>query len=170
MSEKPTEPYKTSEAFRKIAAKTAHGVGHPATFVAALGIVIVWALSGRVFHFSDTWQLVINTGTTIVTFLMVFLIQNTQNRDSHAIHLKLDELIFANRHARNRMIALEELSEDELNRLQKEFEQMSSQPKRAPHRSGKSRDHRERPSRWPLRPPALRKSARRSRAGGPARR
>jgi low affinity Fe/Cu permease len=170
---KSSEPYKTREIFRKIAGKTAHGVGHPASFVVALAIVIVWAMSGRLFHFSDTWQLVINTGTTIVTFLMVFLIQNTQNRDSHALHLKLDELIFANRRARNRMIALEELSEDELNQLQTEFDQMATKKEetKAPHRSGKGRDRRERPSgqMWPLRKNA-RARARRSRGGGHARR
>ena len=113
--------YRGNELFRRIAAKTAHGVGHPLTFMAAVLTVVLWGASGRFFHYSDTWQLVINTGTTIVTFLMVFLIQNTQNRDSHAIHLKLDELIRANQHARNRMMMLEELSEEELDDLQREF-------------------------------------------------
>jgi low affinity Fe/Cu permease len=119
-----TEPYREyrgTEVFRRIATKTAHSVGHPLTFIAALAVVVIWAFSGHFFHYSDTWQLVINTGTTIVTFLMVFLIQNTQNRDSHALHLKLDELIRANQNARNRMIMLEELSDEELNELQEEF-------------------------------------------------
>lgn len=119
------KPFKGSEIFRRLATRTAHGVGHPLSFVAALSVVILWAVSGRFFGFSDTWQLVINTGTTIVTFLMVFLIQNTQNRDSHAIHLKLDELIRANKHARDRMMALEELSEDELDELQQEFARLA---------------------------------------------
>jgi low affinity Fe/Cu permease len=114
--------YRGGELFRRIAARTAHAVGHPLTFIAAVLTVALWALSGHYFHFSDTWQLVINTGTTIVTFLMVFIIQNTQNRDSHAIHLKLDELIRANRHARNRMMMLEELPEHELDALQEEFD------------------------------------------------
>jgi low affinity Fe/Cu permease len=118
--------YRSSDLFRKVATKTAHGVGHPLTFAGAVLVVVVWASSGHFFRYSDTWQLVINTGTTIVTFLMVFLIQNTQNRDSHAIHLKLDELIHANKHARNRMMALEELSEEELDDLQKEFDRLAS--------------------------------------------
>lgn len=114
--------YRSNELFRRIASKTAHGVGHPLAFVLAVAAVAIWGLTGKLFNFSDTWQLVINTGTTIVTFLTVFLIQNTQNRDSHAIHLKLNELIRANRRARNRMIALEELPEHELDALQEEFD------------------------------------------------
>ena len=82
---------------------------------------MVWALTGPTFHFSDTWQLIINTGTTIVTFLMVFLIQNTQNRDAKAVHLKLDELIRALKGARNKLVDLEELSDDELNNLEQQF-------------------------------------------------
>lgn len=113
------------DLFRKVASKTSRAMGRPSTFMAALSVVIVWAFSGRLFHYSDTWQLVINTGTTIVTFLMVFLIQNTQNRDSHAIHLKLDELIHSNKHARNHMMALEELSDHELAELQQEFDRLA---------------------------------------------
>ena len=113
------------DAFRKVASKTSKAMGSPSTFMAALAIVVVWAASGRLFHYSDTWQLVINTGTTIVTFLMVFLIQNTQNRDSHALHLKLDELIHANKHARNHMMALDELSDRELAELQEEFDKLA---------------------------------------------
>ena len=120
--------YGTShEVFRKIAQRTAHGVGHPWAFSLALLVVAVWAITGPVFGFSDTWQLVINTGTTIVTFLMVFLIQNTQNRDSHAIHLKLDELIRANKKARNALLMAEELTEAELDELQKEFERLAKE-------------------------------------------
>ena len=107
--------------FRKFARKTSEIVGSPITFAAALLIVGVWALFGPAFHYSDTWQLVINTSTTIVTFLMVFLIQNTQNRDARAIHLKLDELIRANKHARNLMIDLEELSDEELDKVHQEL-------------------------------------------------
>lgn len=125
MTKKSTGPYRGSELFRKVAAKTAHAVGHPASFVAAALTVMAWAASGRIFGYSDTWQLVINTGTTIVTFLMVFLIQNTQNRDSHAIHLKLDELIRANRHARDRMMGLEKLTESELEELQEQFDRLA---------------------------------------------
>ena len=115
------------EVFRKIAQHTAHGVGHPWAFSLALIIVVAWALTGPIFGFSDTWQLVINTGTTIVTFLMVFLIQNTQNRDSHAIHLKLDELIRANTKARNALLVAEELTEAELDELQADFERIAKE-------------------------------------------
>ena len=96
-------------------------MGHASTFVLACAVVIVWAASGPLFHFSDTWQLVINTGTTIVTFLMVFLLQHAQNRDSIAIQLKLDELIRANRDARSKLLALEDLSETELEQIKKAF-------------------------------------------------
>jgi low affinity Fe/Cu permease len=110
------------EWFRHFAHATATIVGRSYAFIVAVSVIGVWAITGPVFHFSDTWQLVINTGTTIVTFLMVFLIQNTQNRDAHAIHLKLDELIRANSHARNALLALESMSDGELLRLQNEFE------------------------------------------------
>jgi low affinity Fe/Cu permease len=112
------------EWFRRFAHRTAEVVGRSYAFLVAVTVIGVWALTGPLFHFSDTWQLVINTGTTIVTFLMVFLIQNTQNRDAHAIHLKLDELIRANKHARNSLLALESLSDDELHTLQHEFEEL----------------------------------------------
>ncbi len=108
--------------FRRFAQRTAELVGRSQAFFVATAVVAVWAVTGPLFHFSDTWQLVINTGTTIVTFLMVFLIQNTQNRDAHAVHLKLDELIRANSHARNSLLALEAMSDEELARLQNEFE------------------------------------------------
>ena len=110
------------EIFRRVATKTAHGVGTPWAFTAALLIVVGWGFSGPVFKYSDTWQLVINTSTTIVTFLMVFLIQNTQNRDSMALHMKLDELIRANDNARNRLMGVEDLSEHEIAELQSEFD------------------------------------------------
>lgn len=103
-----------SRIFTRVANATAQAAGRPATFMACLAIVIGWAVSGPIFGFSDTWQLVINTGTTIITFLMVFLIQNTQNRDSAAIQVKLDELIRSHRSARNRFIGIEHLTEEEL--------------------------------------------------------
>lgn len=118
-------PYRSNDLFRRIAAQTSHGVGSPWAFVAAALVVLAWGITGPLFHFSDTWQLVINTGTTIVTFLMVFLIQNTQNRDSHALHLKLDELIRSSEGARNRLMQLEELSDDELDELQQEFDRLA---------------------------------------------
>jgi low affinity Fe/Cu permease len=110
--------------FRRFAHRTAEVVGRPQAFLLAVTIITLWFATGPLFHFSDTWQLVINTGTTIVTFLMVFLIQNTQNRDAHAIHLKLDELIRANKHARNALLALESMTDDELRTLQHEFEEL----------------------------------------------
>lgn len=112
------------EWFRRFAHTTAEAVGRSQAFLVALAVIVLWGASGPLFHFSDTWQLVINTGTTIITFLMVFLIQNTQNRDAHAIHLKLDELIRANSHARNALLALESMSDAELERLQREFERL----------------------------------------------
>jgi low affinity Fe/Cu permease len=110
--------------FRTFAQKTAEMVGRSHAFLLAFLIVAAWATTGPLFHYSDTWQLVINTGTTIVTFLMVFLIQNTQNRDAHAVHLKLDELIRANKHARNSLLGLEAMTDEELLALQHEFEGM----------------------------------------------
>jgi low affinity Fe/Cu permease len=108
--------------FSRFSRRIAIGVGSPAAFVAALAVVVVWAVSGPVFGYSDTWQLTINTGTTIITFLMVFVIQNTQNRDSQVIQLKLDELIRAVELARNDLVDMEDLSDDELHRLQIQFE------------------------------------------------
>jgi low affinity Fe/Cu permease len=115
-------PAAMSDGFHRFASATAEVVGRSYAFLLAVAVLAVWAATGPLFHFSDTWQLVINTGTTIVTFLMVFLIQNTQNRDAHAIHLKLDELIRANKHARNALLGLEQMSDDELRKLQHEFE------------------------------------------------
>src|SRR5580658_6659044 len=111
-------------SFHRLAHATAERVGRPQSFLLAVLVVVVWGATGPLFHFSDTWQLVINTGTTIVTFLMVFLIQNTQNRDAHAIHLKLDELIRANKHARNELLGLESMGDDDLRTLQREFEEL----------------------------------------------
>lgn len=111
-----------NEFFRRFAHKTSAIVGSPWSFIVAVAVIIVWAATGPLFGFSDTWQLVINTGTTIVTFLMVFLIQNTQNRDAKAIHLKLDELIRSIEQARNRLVDLEDMSDEELDALQKEFQ------------------------------------------------
>lgn len=114
-----------NEVFRKIAHKGARLVGSPQVFAAAVLLIVGWALTGPAFHFSDTWQLVVNTGTTVITFLMVFLIQNTQNRDAEATQLKLDELIRAVASARNSMVTLEDLSDEELDRLHEEFKRLS---------------------------------------------
>ncbi len=110
-----------NEAFHRFAVKVSKLVGTPKMFVCALLLILVWVFTGPIFHFSDTWQLVINTGTTIITFLMVFLIQNSQNREANATQLKLDELIRAISKARNSLVDLEELSEEELEKLQQEF-------------------------------------------------
>lgn len=115
------------EEFRKVSHKVSDWVGSPTAFVGALGIILLWVLSGPYFGYSDTWQLIINTGTTILTFLMVFLIQNTQNRDARAMHLKLDELIRALKAARNEMIDLEDLSDVELEKLRQEFTKVKEQ-------------------------------------------
>src|SRR5215468_7904463 len=103
--------------FARFARWVERQVGRSSTFVLAIAVVVIWAVSGPVFGWSDTWQLVINTGTTIVTFLMVFVIQNTQSRDTQAMQLKLDELIRVNEMARNSLISLEELSEDDVERM-----------------------------------------------------
>lgn len=113
-----------TEAFHRFAKATSQSVGRPSMFVLALVIIAAWAVTGPLFRFSDTWQLIINTGTTIVTFLMVFLIQNTQNRDARAMHLKLDELLRAHARARNSLVDLENLTDEEMDELHKEFRRL----------------------------------------------
>jgi low affinity Fe/Cu permease len=113
-----------SDAFRVFARHSAIALGSAGAFAGAVLLILVWILTGPTFHFSDTWQLVINTTTTIVTFLMVFLIQNTQNRAAKAVHLKLDELIRALKGARNELVDLESLSDDKLKKLEKQFQRM----------------------------------------------
>ena len=112
---------KNSSTFTKFARLAAHVTGKPATFILAATIIIIWAILGPFFGFSDTWQLVINTGTTIITFLMVFLIQNTQNRDTEALQIKLDEIIRSIKGARNQMLDLEDLDEKELDEIRREY-------------------------------------------------
>ena len=114
-----------NERFRKFAVCVARFAGTPIAFMLSFITIIIWAVLGPFYHFSDTWQLVINTSTTIVTFLMVFLIQNMQNRDAKAIHLKLDELIRAVKGARNNLVNLENLSEEELNKLEEQFSRIA---------------------------------------------
>ena len=113
-----------NELFRQFAQKTSQLVGSSWAFILSVFVIVAWAITGPMFHYSDTWQLVINTGTTIITFLMVFLSQNTQNRDAKAIHLKLDELIKGVKGARTGLVSLEQFSDSDLERLQKEFERL----------------------------------------------
>lgn len=110
-----------SEVFRVFARNSSVVLGSAWTFAAAILIIVAWGLSGPKFHYSDTWQLIINTGTTIVTFLMVFLIQNTQNRDAKSVHLKLDEIIRAVKGARNELVSLQESSDEDLKKLEEQF-------------------------------------------------
>ena len=131
MSEQPS-----SWSFSDVARQAACLLGTPCAFAAACAVVILWAVTGPVFGYSDTWQLVINTGTTIVTFLMVFLVQNTQNRDSRALHLKLDEVVRSLDAARNKLINLENCSDEELEKIERQFkalrlheERLESKPK-----------------------------------------
>jgi low affinity Fe/Cu permease len=121
--------------FHRLAYRVADGVGSAGAFAIALLTVVVWLVTGPLFGFSDSWQLVINTGTTIVTFLMVFLIQATQNRDARVLHLKLDELIRTNKQARNRIADLEEATDEELETLQREFHRIRA---RAGRRRGEN--------------------------------
>lgn len=112
------------EVFRKISSRISNMVGSAYAFLLAFAVVVVWGITGPMFGYSDTWQLVINTGTTIVTFLMVFLIQNTQNRDSKSLHLKLDELIHSHKGARDSFLDLDSLSDEELAMLDNEFKDL----------------------------------------------
>jgi low affinity Fe/Cu permease len=116
-----------SDAFRIFARRSSVILGSAWAFAGAALVILVWLLTGPTFHFSDTWQLIINTATTIITFLMVFLIQNTQNRDAKAVHLKLDELIRAIKDARNELVDLEDLSDEELKKLEEQFRRTRAQ-------------------------------------------
>ncbi len=127
-------PAKSNSLFTKFAKWTSRVTGQPGAFALATGALVIWAVSGPFFGFSDTWQLVINTGTTIVTFLMVFLIQNTQNRDSEALHVKLDELIRSVRGANNSLLDLEELEVEELDRLRDEYEKLAERARNSVRR------------------------------------
>jgi len=113
-----------SDAFRVFAHRSSVMLGSAWAFSGAVLVILVWILTGPTFHFSDTWQLIINTATTVITFLMLFLIHNTQNRDAKAMHLKLDELIRALKGARNQLVDLEDLSDEELKKLEKQFQGM----------------------------------------------
>jgi len=123
-------PGKSSSFFNRFAKWTARAAGKPTAFALAIVIVIIWAATGPIFGFSDTWQLVINTGTTIITFLMVFLLQNTQYRDSETIQIKLDELIRATEGAHNMLLELEELDEKDLDRIRAEYRKLAEKARK----------------------------------------
>ena len=129
-----------SDAFRVFARRSSIVLGSAWAFAGAVLVIAVWLITGPTFHFSDTWQLIINTATTIITFLMVFLIQNTQNRDAKAVHLKLDEMIRALKGARNQLVDLEDLSDEELKKLEEQFRRLRTKAERngTPSRKVKS--------------------------------
>jgi low affinity Fe/Cu permease len=125
-----------SDAFRVFARRSSMMLGSAWAFAGAVLVILVWILTGPTFHFSDTWQLIINTATTVITFLMVFLIQNTQNRDAKAVHLKLDEMIRALKGARNQLVDLEDLSDEDLKKLEEQFQRLR---KKAEHDGTRTR-------------------------------
>jgi low affinity Fe/Cu permease len=138
------KPHQTTivkrDFFTRFAKWAARATGQPSAFFVAAGVILVWAVTGPIFGFSDTWQLVVNTGTTIITFLMVFLIQNTQNRDTLAVHLKLDELIRSQKGAHTALLNLEELSTEELDRFQQVYLEMAAKAREHLRRGGKDTD------------------------------
>ena len=127
---KKKKPNKVANFFNKFSTRVTKLAGSPFSFIAAVFIILAWAITGPIFQFSDTWQLVINTGTTIITFLMVFIIQQTQNKDTMALHLKLNELIACNCDASNRLIDIEDLTEEELETVKKFYVKLSHLGKR----------------------------------------
>jgi low affinity Fe/Cu permease len=127
-------PAKSSSWFTRFTKRTAHATGQPLTFIFAALIIVTWAITGPIFQFSDTWQLVVNTGTTIITFLMVFLIQSTQNRDAEAMHLKLDELLRVSPGAHNVLMNLEELDEKDLDKLHRIYAELAEKARRGAER------------------------------------
>lgn len=126
-----------NEVFHKFSVKVSNFTGSPFSFIAALLIIILWLVTGSMFQYSDTWQLFINTGTTIITFLMVFLIQNTQNRDARAMQLKLDELVRSVKGARNMMLNIEDMSDSDLENLHEEFKKLHETYEKALKKRGK---------------------------------
>src|SRR4051812_40278054 len=133
MEETKMTPAKSPAWFTRFAKFTAHQTGRPGTFVCAVLVIVVWAVTGPVFHWSDTWQLIVNTGTTIITFLMVFLIQSTQNRDAVAVQVKLDELLRISPGAHNVLLDLEELDEHELQRIRAIYCRLAGKARRGVH-------------------------------------
>jgi low affinity Fe/Cu permease len=136
-------PTKPRSGFTRFTKWTAHATGRPITFLLACGLILVWAVTGPLFGFSDTWQLVINTSTTIITFLMVFLIQSTQNRDSEAMQVKLDEIIRAIGEGRNELLDLEELEENELEAIKETYLEMARRAREELRTRGRDTNTRE---------------------------
>ena len=130
-----------NDMFRKFAQKIAHAMGTSWAFILAALIIVVWATTGPLFGYSDTWQLVINTGTTIVTFLMVFLVQHTQNRDARALHLKLDEILRSIDTARNKLIDLEHCTDEELDKMERQFKALRSRDHTKSRSKGEFNEH-----------------------------
>ena len=137
-------PTKSRSAFSRFAKWTARATGRPITFALAAAVIVAWAVTGPLFGFSDTWQLVINTGTTIITFLMVFLIQSTQNRDSEAMQVKLDEIIRAIGNAKNEVLDLEELEEEELDEIRGTYTEMAQKAREGRAKARAARRERKR--------------------------
>jgi low affinity Fe/Cu permease len=133
-------PTKTHSRFTAFAKATSRATGRPVAFLLATGVVLVWIVTGPFFHFSDTWQLVINTGTTVVTFLMVFLIQSTQNRDTEAVQVKLDELLRVTKGCHNALLDLEELEDDELDRIRSGYARLAEEAREKLRRGRKDTD------------------------------
>ncbi|HEJ2443945.1 low affinity iron permease family protein [Burkholderia multivorans] len=136
-TDRASAPHPVTRAFERFASGVTAWAGSPIAFGSAVAVTLLWLVSGPLFHYSDAWQLVINTGTTIITFLMVFLLQRNQNRDSVALHLKLDELVAATRSASDRLIGIEDASEEELNQLAQAYMKLA---KRAGTREGLEED------------------------------
>jgi low affinity Fe/Cu permease len=122
--------HKKINIFERFSSKVSHATGSPMAFILAMVTIVVWGITGPLFNYSDTWQLVINTGTTIITFLMVFVIQKSQNKDSKSVQLKLNELIAANKYASNRLIVVEDLSEEELDVLHNYYSRLAEETKK----------------------------------------
>jgi low affinity Fe/Cu permease len=135
-------PLKSTAWFTRFAKWASRTAGRPATFVVAIIIIVLWAMTGPIFGFSDTWQLVINTSTTIITFLMVFLIQNTQNRDTEALQIKLDELIRAIENAHNALLDLEELDDEQLDLIRADYLELAKKAREDLKRRGRIEDAR----------------------------
>jgi low affinity Fe/Cu permease len=133
-------PTKPRSWFTRLTKGTAHVTGRSSTFILAMLVILAWAITGPIFRFSDTWQLVINTGTTIITFLMVFLIQSTQNRDAEAMHVKLDEIIRSIEGAKNELLDLEELEDEELDSIRETYETLAEEARGALRRRASSRE------------------------------